>query len=169
MFRKAFLAGLFLAASTAVAAAQTITAWVGTVVADSVSSQCGNAGGPNMFGEPGEIFSLIFVPGHLNTGSGLTTTFSVRNQYFTFAANVPVDPVANPTGELIAGASYDVAGLDPLGNILRRKGRIISASFIPANYAASSRHVTITVRLSNVNAIAGCAVTFRGVGSKINN
>lgn len=142
-------------------------AFVGTVVIDSTTSECfPSNGGFTMVDEPDMPLTGIFIPGELNTSNGWTTSFSVRNNFNSFVANVPVDAATNPDGKLITNAAYDGIFLNPIGQVVRRRGRVLQVIVNPV-YGASTSTMTMTVKLNNVMGLTGCTVGFRGVFSRV--
>ena len=170
MQRRAWgIAALLLMGLAMPAKAQApFVAFTGSVVVDSTTSECfPSNGGFTMVDEPDMPLTGIFVPGELNASVGWMTSFSVRNNFFSFVANVPVDATANPDGKLIANAVYDGIFLNPIGQLVKRRGRVLQVIVNPV-YGATTTSMTMTVKLNNVMGIAGCTVAFRGVFSRVN-
>lgn len=159
---------ILLAALALPATAQTpFVAFTGQLVAEDVAPACNQPNLPSLFDGASELFTGVFIPGELNTDPNFQkTSFSVRNLYFAFAANVRTDAGINPDGALVEGVTFDGISLDPLGKLTRRPGKVQKLTFNPA-YTATTPITTVFIRMSNIMGVVGCTASFRGVFTRV--
>ena len=128
-----------------------LVGWVGLAVVDTSTSQCNST--IVSIGGVGGSWSAVYFPAGFGS-NGADSTFSIKGPYTAFTARVV-------GGSFVDNAVVSGATLDPIGNLVRRAGRVLTFSTVPASITPTTEFITIIAKLTNVGGIQGCTVRYR--------